>query len=335
MASIRKRGSSWNAQIRIKGWQQRTKSFPTKEAAKQWVKSVETQLKSKQITQSWTPDISFSQACFEYSEQISRTHKGFAEEHHRLMKLANSPFGDLPLRDISSSHIESYLSTRSISVSTGTIRKEFFLLKRLFDTAMNRWRVGLLENPMQTLTVPSDSKPRQRRLSATEWNEILHQLRNLRNSTVPNVIIFAYETGLRLSEIISLRQADIDLDLGIAQIFETKNGADRVIPLSPAALTIIKEQRIKKGEYVFDVSKSAVQQSWQRIMRKTGIQNLRFHDLRHEAISRFFEIGMSIAEVKSISGHKDVRQLFNYTHLQANEIAKKYFGKTPGKNVTV
>ena len=329
MASIRKRGNSWNAQIRIKGWQQRTKSFPTKEAAKHWVKSVETQLKSKQITQSWTPDISFAQACFAYSEQVSSTHKGFAEEHHRLMKLADSPFSDLRLRDISSIHIESYLTTRSKSVSTGTLRKEFFLLRKLFDTAMNRWRVSILENPMQRLTAPSDSKPRQRRLLPTEWNEILHQLTNLRNPTVSNVVIFAYETGMRLSEIISLRQADIDLDLGIAQIFETKNGSDRVIPLSQSALAIIEEQRAKEGVYVFDVSKSAVQQSWQRIMRKTGIQNLRLHDLRHEAISRFFEMGMSIAEVKSISGHKDIRQLFNYTHLQANEIAKKYFGKNP------
>jgi integrase len=327
MASIRKRGKSWNVQVRIKGWEQTTKSFPTKEAAKQWAYLIETELKAKPLSQHWAPDLTLSQACLKYSDQVSKTHKGFTEENHRLGKIANSHLGNLNLRDISSSHVEAYIAARSRSVSTGTVRKEFFLLKKLFDIAMTKWHVSLVANPMKHLTAPSDAKPRQRRLSSTEWNEISQQLRRLRNPVVQNFILFAYETGMRLSEISSLRQDDIDLDLGIAQVLDTKNGTDRVVPLSQPAISIIANQVNRKTPYVFNISKSAIQQSWQRIMCKTGIQNLRFHDLRHEAISRFFEMGMSIAEVKSISGHKDVRQLFNYTHIQAQIISKKYFGK--------
>jgi integrase len=327
MASIRKRGKSWNVQIRIKGWQQTTKSFPTKEAAKQWAYLIETELKSKLLSRQWVPDLTLSQACLKYSDQVSKTHKGFREENHRLVKIANSHLGNLHLRDISSSHVEAYLAARSRSVSTGTARKEFFLLRKLFNTAITKWHVSLIANPMTHLTAPSDSKPRQRRLSSTEWDEISQQLERLRNPVAQNFILFAYETGMRLSEIISLRHDDIDLDLGIAQVLNTKNGTDRVIPLSQTALYIIAKQVNKESPYVFNISKSAIQQSWQRIMHKTGIQNLRFHDLRHEAISRFFEMGMSIAEVKSISGHKDVRQLFNYTHIQAQIISKKYFEK--------
>ena len=58
-------------------------------------------------------------------------------------------------------------------------------------------------------------------------------------------------------------------------------------------------------------------------MIRAGIQNLHFHDLRHEAISRFFELGLSVPEVALISGHKDMRMLFRYTHLKAENVAEK------------
>ena len=78
---------------------------------------------------------------------------------------------------------------------------------------------------------------------------------------------------------------------------------------------------------MFPVTDVALRQSWERLRNRANLIDFTFHDLRHEAISRFFEMGMSIAEVKSISGHKDVRQLFNYTHIQAQIISKKYFEK--------
>jgi integrase len=59
------------------------------------------------------------------------------------------------------------------------------------------------------------------------------------------------------------------------------------------------------------------------LKRRVGIENLRFHDLRHEAISRFFERGLSVPEVALISGHNDLRMLYRYTHLRADDIAKK------------
>jgi integrase len=63
--------------------------------------------------------------------------------------------------------------------------------------------------------------------------------------------------------------------------------------------------------------------AWERLRIRAGLPCLRFHDLRHEAISRFFERGLSVAEVALISGHRDVRMLFRYTHLRAEDVAKK------------
>jgi len=63
--------------------------------------------------------------------------------------------------------------------------------------------------------------------------------------------------------------------------------------------------------------------AWQRLIKRTGIIDLRFHDLRHEAISRFFEMGLSVPEVALISGHRDYRRLQRYTHLKPEEVALK------------
>ena len=73
---------------------------------------------------------------------------------------------------------------------------------------------------------------------------------------------------------------------------------------------------------VFPLSDYAARHSWDRLVKRAGIKNLRFHDLRHEAISRFFEMGLSMPEVALISGHKDPRMLFRYTHLRATDILK-------------
>lgn len=63
--------------------------------------------------------------------------------------------------------------------------------------------------------------------------------------------------------------------------------------------------------------------SWKRATKRAGIENLRFHDLRHEAISRFFELGLSMPEVAIISGHTDPRMLFRHPHIDADRLARK------------
>ena len=62
---------------------------------------------------------------------------------------------------------------------------------------------------------------------------------------------------------------------------------------------------------------------WRRITAKAGIKDLHFHDLRHEAISRFFEMGLSMPVVALISGHRDPRMLMHYTHLVPYRLAQQ------------
>ena len=71
------------------------------------------------------------------------------------------------------------------------------------------------------------------------------------------------------------------------------------------------------------MSANAVRLAWDRLKKKGNFKDLHFHDIRHEAISRFFEKGLSIPEVALISGHRDYKMLFRYTHLKAEDILRK------------
>jgi integrase len=128
---------------------------------------------------------------------------------------------------------------------------------------------------------------------------------------------------MRRSEILNLRWVDVDLDSGFAPLFDPKNGEDRRVPLTKTARDVLSKLP-NQDEIVFPISANCVRLAWERCRNKAGISDLRFHDLRHEAVSRFFEMGMSVPEVALISGHKDVRQLFRYTHLNPTNVFKKY-----------
>lgn len=139
---------------------------------------------------------------------------------------------------------------------------------------------------------------------------------------------------MRRSELLGLLWVDVDWVNSTVLIRNSKNGSPRNIPLSVVAIQVL--QMLKDGyeapdRSVFQVSSNAFQLSWQRCKKRAAkthpqILDLRFHDLRHEAISRFFELGLSVPEVALISGHKDVRMLFRYTHLRAKDVAEKLRG---------
>ena len=77
---------------------------------------------------------------------------------------------------------------------------------------------------------------------------------------------------------------------------------------------------------VFNITDYSIRHGWDHLVKRAGIINLRFHDLRHEAVSRFFEAGLSIPEVALVSGYKDFRMLARYTHLKSNKLVlNEYF----------
>jgi integrase len=147
---------------------------------------------------------------------------------------------------------------------------------------------------------------------------------------VKSAFLFALATGMRRGEVLSLTWVNVDFENRVAFLPMTKNGEPRRVPLSTEAIETlqsvresVRESVLREKGQIFPISAKALRLAWERAKRRVGVENLRFHDLRHEAISRFFELGLSVPEVSLISGHKDARMLFRYTHLKPENVAKK------------
>ena len=179
-------------------------------------------------------------------------------------------------------------------------------------------------NPVDQIKKPPSLRPRERRLNDGEYKRLEEASMLTQNPHVWPVVIFAIETGMRRSEILGLTWDNISLERQLAYLPLTKNGTSREVPLSTKAADVLRGQWSRHNTTTpFPVNANAFRLAWERLRKRANLCDLRFHDLRHEAISRFFELGLSIPEVALISGHKDAKMLFRYTHLKAGNIIAK------------
>jgi integrase len=140
------------------------------------------------------------------------------------------------------------------------------------------------------------------------------------------LIILAIETAMRRGEMLDLQWQHVDLVRCVAHLPLTKNGDSRDIPLSRRAVAILKGLMADKGQNadrVFPVTPNSVRLCFEHLRVRAQMEDFRFHDLRHEGVSRLFEKGLNIAEVSTISGHKELRMLQRYTHLRAEDLVKR------------
>jgi len=215
-----------------------------------------------------------------------------------------------------------YRDDRLVAVAEGTVRRELAVLRHCFELARTEWGVPLATNPVRQIKLPNASKARERRLTSGEWSGFWRAVARARAPWVKPFVLVAIETGIRRGELLALRWADVNVSRHLARITQTKNGHERVVPLTPlAAQTLSSVPRL--SDHVFPLTSYAVRQGWDRLVKRAGLVDFRLHDLRHEAVSRFFEMGLTTPEVALISGHRDVRMLMRYTHLRPEAVADK------------
>jgi len=323
MGCVRKRGKSWNAQVRVSGWRSFTKSFKSKSDAISWIEETENKLRSSNKPRVNVGEITLRDLLQKYGSEVSSSLKGSDRELCKLNMLSRHSIADNKLVNLTRKHFEYLRDERLQKVKSGTVHAELMLFRRVFKTAINKWGYGLLSNPTEHLQLPPPHKSRKRRLVGHEKERTLAAALSQRNIYIASIIEFAIETGMRRSEILKLRWCDVDFENGFASLYDTKNGEDRRVPLTRRCIEVLQTVP-HTNQQVFPISATCLRLAWNRARKKAGITNLRFHDLRHEAVSRFFEMGMSVPEVALISGHKDVRQLFRYTHLNPDNVFKKY-----------
>ena len=319
MGDIVKRGNTFQARVRKGAYRKNalTKTFNNKIDARKWIRYIESQLDRRDtivkevdnyptlssLIKKYLNEVSIKKASYQTDKFNFRTFlKIFEHSREPINKLRALMFAKF--RD-------KYL----INHKPATYQRLMSSIKHMWFVAKTEWEYPL-EDIFSKLQKVKRDNPRNRRLSDKEYQLILFG--NHTDSEFRKIIEFAIQTGLRLSEITRVTKEHIRENTLLVP--KRKNGdTDVEIPLSNKAIELLQTM-----ELPIRLKSRGVQIKWQRLMKKYEIKDLHFHDLRHEALSRYLEKGVSIQDVQVLSGHKDVRVLMRvYANLRAKEIADK------------
>lgn len=326
MATIRKRGDKWQAQVRRRGYHSVSKSFAAKADAQTWGRFQESQIDKAALPRNLNDlkRLTLGDLLKRYQLEITPRKRSARHERNRIQRLLQDRIASISLAHLSPSNVATFRDVRLREVGPQAVRHDLNLLGHVVRIASLEWGVGVPPNLLSEIKKPKLPNPRDRRLRKGEMEKVERVLsKGVTPDYLGGLIALAIETALRKSELLSLEWNDIDLTSRIALITKTKNGYPRKVPLSGKAVEALASQKGRDPDRVFPASVPALRFHWDRLLLAAGIEDLHFHDLRHEAISRLFEKGLSVPEVALISGHRDYRQLFRYTHLRAEDLVKK------------
>jgi integrase len=271
--------------------------------------------------------VTYGDILHRYGEEVTPQKRSAATELQRIRQLQADPLSILPLANLDGNAVAAYRDRRLLKVKSGTVRRELAIISHTLEIARKEWGFRLPSNPVKDIRQPAIGRGRNRRLEAGEWKRLVAASAACRNNRLLPFIRLAVETAMRRSELIALRWDHVDLCRATLHIPVTKNGNSRTIPLTDEARAILLSLKGSEGS-IFGMTTNAFKLAWTRIVQRSGLLDLHFHDLRHEAISRFAEMGLSTMELAVISGHRDLRMLQRYTHLRPSDLARKLAGRS-------
>lgn len=336
----------WQARVIRKGYPTSSKTFRSKKDAEQWARSIENEMdKGIWRDRSEAEHTTLKDALNRYAQEIIPTKKSGDREMGYLRQWQSRPIAKRFMASIEGQDVAA--SVREMEAEgkgPNTIRLHLALLSHLFNVARKEWRMSSIDNPVELVRKPKLPQGRDRRLVDDEETRLLDACDEGVTTWLRPAVIFGVETAMRAGEILEtwrylkdaegnkvktkvsngLQWSDIDLKKRTAHLPNTKNGEARTVPLSSRAVQVLQSlPRSMNDGRVFCTTYEGIHQAFARTCKRAGIEDLHFHDLRHEATSRLFEKGFNHMEVSAITGHKTLQMLKRYTHLRAEDLAKR------------
>jgi len=324
MATIRKRGEGqYHVQIRKRGYPTQTKTFTKEAEARRWATIIESEMERGVFVSRNEAETTFvSDVLMRYATEVLPSKRSEQSDKSRIKTLLEA-FGPYRLASLTSSQVAQFRDRRLKVVGAQSVIHEINLLNRVLKTATMEWNIALPGGlPTAQVRKPIKPRGRDRRVSDAEVTKILGATESAELRTI---IIVALETGMRRGELAALTWEEIDLKKQTAHLPMTKTDVPRTVPLSKTAVAALKKFGKKNEGRVFSLQAESMSQAFERACEshRANIAGLRFHDMRHEATSRLFEKGLNVMEVAAITGHKTLDMLKRYTHLRAEDLAKK------------
>ena len=368
MAVIRERKSasgvkSYHVQVRIRGFPPQTQTFKSKTLAKEWAALTETDLKAGRLLPRVIAERhTVSDLLTRYRKEVLPLKKAkFIRDQTVHLDWWEAKLGRYSLAQLNSNVIGQAriaLSTepigkKSVKVQTkdakgntitktvqedrvrapATVVRYMGALSHALNTAVNEW--GWIDkSPMIGVRKPKVDNERRRFLSDEEIQRVLTEAKGSENRFLYTVVLLALSTGMRLTEIMSLRWRNVlvedGADMGLLVMEKTKNGDARTSPLAEdafKAVMVLRDKakkdnadRVPANQLLFpsdtvDNKPVEIRKAWETCRKRAELDDFRFHDLRHTAGSLLAMSGASTREIAEVLGHKTMAMAKRYSHL--------------------
>jgi integrase len=325
MATYQERNGRIRAIVRRKGLPPQSKSFDRKTDAVRWARKMESEIDEGDFQVPLKSTV--RELLVRYRDEVSPTKPGAKWEITRLNLLMRDKFADEAISNCVDA-ICDWRERRIKEVSSASVNRELNVLSGVFTYAIKRWRVKLKSNPVQHVVRPAKAKPRSRRVQPNElaaiWRYFGLTPPKTTKAYVPWMFEFACETGLRMQELSRLRWQDVHFDEGTIYVAKSKNGDDRHALLTQRAEELLRGLP-RLDDRVFPVNAGSIGVEFRDGCKALEIQDLHFHDSRHEATSQLAK-KLLLQELAAVIGHRDYKSLQTYYNPTGAELAAKLRG---------
>ena len=338
MATIRKRGTRYQAIVRRK-LHHETRSFERKQDAELWVKQLEVAIERNGAgLPNSAKHLTFGTLCQSYKERALSSKNGLGKTKNNVLNRLDRDLGHHPAQ-IQKHHLKTFVENRlSKGIKPPTLLIDINYVIAIIEHGANWMELQISSEPAKQLVrnLSKDghvgrSSERDRRPTNKELEMLRVHFQNNNALTIPmkDIMDFAITTGMRLGEICRIEWKDYDEHGNKIIIQDRKHPTKKeshIVPLI-GIKGLDPHQIIRNSHYsetrrgrIFPYNRDSVSTAFRRACRKLGIEDLKFHDLRHEAISSFFEEGLQAQHVMLISGHSNLQQLSRYTNTRASDV---------------
>jgi len=315
---IYKKGNDWYIDYYYMGRRKREKIGPNKTLATRALYKRKSQIvENKFFDVRSKQKIKFEDFVPTYLELHSRLNKKplVVRRDEGLIKNLSTHFAGKYLFSIVPEAIEKYKAERSKQVSPATVNRELACLKSIYNKAIEWGKAD--ENPVRKVKFFRENNQRIRYLEKDEIRKLVDYC----PEDLKSLVIIALNTGMRKGEILNLKWSDIDLDKGIFYLLDTKNNEPREVQMNQQAREALDGiAKIPGSPYVFrdeqgNLSIYNMRKKFETALKKSGIINFRFHDLRHTFASHLAMLGIDLKTMQELMGHKTIEMTLRYAHL--------------------
>ena len=322
MASIRKlKSGNYQVQIRLLGLRPIVRSFSTKKKSQEFARQVEGDSElARKLGAPVIQGLTFSDLVNKYMDQ----YLGKDPSTTGRLDYWITRFGDKQVTQIDEFDVDEGLVDLAKTRTGSTVNRYKSTLSATFIFFVQHPDYKKLgyTNPVRKESVSrySENQAKQRFLSHDEQDSLLSASKKANWEKFYLIVLLAITTGARKGEILSLKWSDIDFQNRTALLAETKNGKQRLIPLTQPVIEQLMKYRKKNDYLIFHSTVSStspfdIKKSWTNALKVSGIGHCRFHDLRHTAASNLVRNGRTLFEVGTLLGHSSTSMTARYAHL--------------------